>query len=251
MVAGANALAIVGDARAVTVRFAALLPVPTVVCAVVMPDVVLGLVATLLLVTLKITVQLPLAGIVILVKLSAVAPPLNEDGVVPTQEPVTLPATALMFTSVSVKAPLVRADPLLFDRVTVTTEVPPDTIDAGANALAMVGTASTVRLALLLPVPTVVCDVVMPEVALGWTPGVLLVTLKITVQLPLAGMVIPVKLSAVAPPLNEDGVVPTQEPVTLPATALMFTSVSVKAPLVRADPLGLVNVRVTTEFPPD
>src|ERR1035438_9640108 len=118
MVAGANALAMVGDARAVTVRFAALLPVPTVVCAVVMPDVVLGLVATLLLVTLKITVQLPLAGIVMLVKLSAVAPPLNDDGVVPTQEPVTLPATALMFTSVSVNAPLVSADPLLFERVT-------------------------------------------------------------------------------------------------------------------------------------
>src|ERR1700690_1508873 len=126
MVAGANALAMVGVARAVTVRFAVLLPVPTVVCAVVMPEVVLGLVATLLLVTLKITVQLPPAGIVILVKLSAVAPPLNEDGVVPTQDPVTLPATALMFTSVSVNAPLVRADPLVLVNVRVTTEFPPD-----------------------------------------------------------------------------------------------------------------------------
>ena len=62
----------------------------------------------------------------------------------------------------------------------------------------MVGAASTVRVAVLLGVPAVVvCVVVTPEVALFWTPMVLLVTLKVTVQLPLAGIVIPVKLKDV------------------------------------------------------
>jgi hypothetical protein len=49
----------------------------------------------------------------------------------------------------------------------------------------------------------------------------LLVTLKITVQLLLAGIVIPVKLSAVAPAPRLFGVVPAQVPVTAPPTALM------------------------------
>jgi len=64
--------------------------------------------------------------------------------------------------------------------------------------LAMVGSASTVRVAVLLAVPaTGICVVVTPEVALFCAPGVLLVTLKVTVQLLLAGMAIPVKLKAV------------------------------------------------------
>jgi hypothetical protein len=50
---------------------------------------------------------------------------------------------------------------------------------------------------------------------------VLLVTLKITVQLLLAGIVIPVKLSAVAPAARVFGVVPAQVPVTAPPRALM------------------------------
>ena len=66
------------------------------------------------------------------------------------------------------------------------------------KALPMVGAASTVRVAVLLAAPVVlVCVVVTPDVALFWTPMVLLVTLKLTVQLPLAGMAIPVKLRAV------------------------------------------------------
>ena len=116
----------------------------------------------------------------------------------------------------------------------------------------IVGVANTVRFAVLLPVPAVgVCVVVTPEVAFGCTPTVLLVTLKITVQLLLAGMVIPVKLSAVCPADKVDGVVPTQVPVTDPPTALMWTSVSVNAPAVSAVALLFDNVRVTTELPPD
>ena len=93
--------------------------------------------------------------------------------------------------------------------------------------------------------------VVTPEVALFRTPAVLLVTVKITVQLLLAGMVMPEKLSAVAPPTRLDGEVPAQVPVTAPATALMLLRLSVKAPPVRAVALLLDKVRVMVELPPD
>jgi hypothetical protein len=79
-----------------------------------------------LLVTLKTTVQLLLAGIVIPVKLRAVPPAPRVFGVVPTQVPVTAPPTALILARVSLNAPPVRADVLLFDRVNVTAEFPPD-----------------------------------------------------------------------------------------------------------------------------
>ena len=79
----------------------------------------------------------------------------------------------------------------------------------------------------------------------------LLVTLKITVQLLLSGIVMPLKLSAVAPAVKVAGVVPTQVPVTLPPEALMLVSVSVNAPPVRAEVLLLERVRVTTDVPPD
>ena len=79
----------------------------------------------------------------------------------------------------------------------------------------------------------------------------LLVTLKTTVQLLLAGMVIPLKLRAVAPAVKEDGVVPTQVPVTLPPAALIAVSVSLKAPPLSAEVLLLERVRVTTDVPPD
>src|SRR5450631_3737947 len=125
-----------GSEAPVTVKLAVLLTVPAVgVCVVVTPDVAFGLTATLLLVTANVTVQLPPAGIVIPVKLSAVAPALNVPGVVPTQVPPTAPPTALMLTSVSVNAPPVNADPLLFDNVSVTVELPPETIEVGLNAL--------------------------------------------------------------------------------------------------------------------
>jgi hypothetical protein len=110
----------------------------------------------------------------------------------------------------------------------------------------------TVSVAVLLAAPADgVCVVVTPDVVLGFPPTVLLVTLKITVQLLLAGIVIPVKLSAVWPAVSVDGVVPLQVPVTDPPTALMLLKVSVNAPPVKLEPLLLDNVRVTTELPPD
>src|SRR5258708_38723531 len=116
----------------------------------------------------------------------------------------------------------------------------------------MVGDASHVKTAVLLGDRAEgVCVVVTPDVVLGFPPTVLLVTLKVTVQLLLAGIVMPVKLRAVAPALKEDGVVPVQVPPTAPPTALMLDSVSVNAPPVRFDALLLDNVRVATELPPD
>ena len=116
----------------------------------------------------------------------------------------------------------------------------------------MVGARSTTRFAVLLTAPAVaVCAVVTLEVAFGFEPGVLLVTSKTTVQLPLIGMVIPVKLKAVAPPANVAGAVPTQVPVTLPPDALILTRVSVNEALVSGVALVLANVKVTVEVPPD
>src|ERR1700683_3311593 len=158
----------VGVASAVTVRLAVLLTVPAVgVWVVVTPVVLLGLDATLLLVTLKVTVQLAADGMVIPLKLRAVAPAVNELGVVPAQVPPTAPPTALMFTSVSLNAPPVRPEVLVLVRVRVTTDVPPDTMDVGLNALEIVGAVTTVKVAGLLAVPAVgVCVVVTPEVVL-------------------------------------------------------------------------------------
>ena len=121
-----------------------------------------------MLVTLKVTVQLLLAGIVIPVKLSAVAVAARVFGVVPTQVPPTAPPRALIFTSVSENTPPVRAEELPFVRVNVTTEFPPDAIEAGLNALATVGEDNTVSVAVLLAVPAAgVCVVVAPEVVFG------------------------------------------------------------------------------------
>jgi len=88
-----------------------------------------------------VTVQLPDAGMPMPLKLSAVCPAVNDEGVVPVQVPPTAPATALILVNVSVNAAPVSADELLLLSVRVTTEFPPETIDAGLNALAMVGDA--------------------------------------------------------------------------------------------------------------
>ena len=147
---------IVGRASAVTVNVGELLPVPAVgVCVVVTPEVVLGLAPSVVLVTLKVTVQLLLPGMVMPLKLRAVALALKLDGVVPAQVPPTAPPTALMFTRVSLNAALVRADPLLLIRLMVTTELEPDVIEFGLNDLVTVGGAYTVSVAMLLPLPAV------------------------------------------------------------------------------------------------
>ena len=57
-----------------------------------------------------------------------------------------------------------------------------------------------------------VCVVVIPEVAFICVPATLLVTLNTTVQLLVAGIVMPLKLNAVAPATKVFGVVPTHVP---------------------------------------
>ena len=123
---------------------------------VVTPEVVFGCDPTVALVTLNVIVQLLLAGIVMPVKLSAVAPAVRVDGVVPEHVPPTAPPTALMLASVSLNAPPVRADALLLASVNVTVELPPEGIEVGLNALAIVGVLSTVKVAVLLAAPAVV-----------------------------------------------------------------------------------------------
>jgi hypothetical protein len=114
------------------------------------------------------------------------------------------------------------------------------------------GRAVTVRLAALLPGPATGASlVVTPEVELGFTATFMLVTLKVTVQLVLAGMLMPLKVRAVAPAERDDGVVPVHDPPTAPPSALMLTRVSLKAPPVNGVPLVLLRVRVTRELPPD
>lgn len=81
-------------------------------------------------------------------------------------------------------------------------------------------------------------------------PGVSLVTAKLTVQLPLAGMVMPLKLSVVAPALSMTGVVPVQVPPTAPLTAVIPESMSVKDAPVNAIVCVFVSVRVTVELLP-
>ena len=192
-----------------------------------------------------------MAGIVMPVKLRAVALAANVFGVVPTHVPVTAPPTALIFASVSVNAAPVRFDGFVLPRVSVTVLELPDWIAAGANAFAIVASAKTDRLAVLLAAPAIaVCVVVTPDVVFGFVPSVLLVTLKITVHEPLAGIVMPVKLRAVALAANVFGVVPAHVPVTAPPTALIFASVSVNEALPRAAAFELVNVSVTVELPP-
>src|ERR1700733_1171838 len=124
----------------VVVRNAVLLGAPAVgVCVVVRPEVVFGRVPTIVVVTLKFTVQLLLAGMVIPVKLRAVWPGDKTDGVVPAQVPPTIPPKALIFTSVSVNAPPVSANELLLDSVKVARELAPCGIEVGLNVLAIVG----------------------------------------------------------------------------------------------------------------
>ena len=225
-----------------------LLVAPAVgVCVVVTPEVVLFCAPGVLLVTLKITVQLEPAGIVMPLKLSAVAPAVKVDGVVPAQVPVTFPPAAIIFTSVSVNAPPVSADALPFDKVRVTVELPPDEIVVGLNAFEIVGAPTTVRVALaelavgpLVEVGVTVLFSAPADVPMTFTvtwhepPGARLTPLRVTV--PLAPAVPPqllVKLlgDAIAMPAGRVSVNPTPVSVKL-AFVLLSASVIVLVPLV-------------------
>ena len=104
----------------------------------------------------------------------------------------------------------------------------------------------------MLPVPaTGVCVVVTPETLLGFCPAFVLVTWNVTVQFVPAGKVRPLKLRLVWPTVRVLELAPEQVPPTVAFDALMFTRLSVNAPPVSEDELGLVIVMVTVESPPE
>lgn len=101
--------------------------------------------------------------------------------------------------SVSVKVAEVRLIAVVFASVNVMVDVSPVVIVAGLNALVIVGLANTVRSTLAEGDPTDVWFVVTPLVTFGFNPATLEVTTIVIVQLPLAGIVIPLKVRLVAP----------------------------------------------------
>ena len=111
------------------------------------------------------------------------------------------------------------------------------------------GGGTTIKFVVLLGEPAVgVWSVIMPEVVFGCTPTMLLLTEKITVQLPFAGIVT-LKFKAVAP-AGREKVHLGQVPVNSPPTALIFAKLSVNKAFVKVTLFLFVNVSVTTEFSP-
>ena len=187
--AGAKDLATVG-ALAVTVKLAvaAAALLPLLVCNA-PAAMVLVTVPGVLLVTLAVMVQVPGAppGIVAPDAYVTVLPPAT-----PLLAPVQVPpnvafASVTPAGNVSTSAALnVAAVALLLVSVIVRTLVPPDTIEAGAKALATVGTlAVTVRLAVAAAalLPLLVCNA-PAAIVLVTVPGVPLVTFAVMLQEP-------------------------------------------------------------------
>jgi len=198
IVAGAKAFATDG-AFAVTVKLAvaAAALLPLLVCKA-PAAMVLVTVPTVLLVTFAVMVHEPGAppGIVAPDAYVTVTPPATPD-LVPVQVPPKVAfASVTPAGNVSTKAALkVAAVALLLVSVIVSTLVPPAAMLAGANAFATVGAlAVTVNVAdaAAALLPKLVCNA-PAAIVLVATPGVLLVTFAVIVQLPGAppGMVAP------------------------------------------------------------
>ena len=155
-----------------TTRFAVLLAVPAMfVSVVVTPEVAFGFVPSVLLLTEKVTVQMPPLvpepGIMMLVKLRVVSLGLRMLGEVPLQLPPTEPPTVLILASVSLNEALFNAATFGLVSVRVTNELPPVSIVPGLNPFAIVGRPKTVRLTGVLPAPSGVWSVVTPVVKFG------------------------------------------------------------------------------------
>ena len=197
---GENALAMLGGATATTDKVSVpVLPVPPLV-EVTLP-VVLTLALPVVAVTATVTVQVPLAAMVPPEKLTEVLPAAGAK--VGEPQPVVVAfgvaATSIPAGNVSVKATPVRVVPVLeFVIVKVSVLTPPTAIGFGENALAMLGGATTDKVSVpVLPVPPLV-EVTLP-VVFTLAPPVVAVTATVTVQVPLAAMVPPEKLTEVLP----------------------------------------------------
>src|SRR4051812_5289452 len=125
-------------------------------------------------------------------------------------------------------------------------------IDAGEKALERVAKPITVRKAGEAPAPAMgVCALVTPEVTSGHPLAGLidaLATLTVTVQLPLAGTVMPLKERLVAPAAKLFEEAPAQVPPAAPAAKIcMLESPSVKETPVSAMALLLVSVMISVD----
>src|SRR5579862_5436434 len=124
--------------------------------------------------------------------------------------------TNTLVGSVSVNArPLWAGLPAPLVIVNVICESTPATTVVGLKAFVS-AVPATVRFTAPEFVPAVgVCVVVTPLAVLGRTPVVVGATMKVTVQLPFCGMLMPLNESAVAPLVSDDGVVPVHVPPTV------------------------------------
>jgi hypothetical protein len=196
-VAGKNAFARVG-ADAVTVKVAVFDALPVAASLLETPDVVFGNVPGVLLDTDTDTVHEPFAGMLRPLKLRLVWLIVKALPEAPVHVPPAAPVAPMnMPLSMSVKAALVKGTPLLFEIVKVIVLVPPIAMLDGLKALAIVGVAAvTLSVAVFEAAPVAASLAVTPDDVFGLAPGTLLVTTRVTVQDPAAGIVNPVKESA-------------------------------------------------------
>ena len=217
------------EGNATTVLAEAALPLPASMEP--MAEVVLFFNPSMVPVTMTESVQVVFDGSVAPFRLIAVAPLLATMVVNP--QVLTSPlgvATTKPAGSKSVNETPVRGTVLLLTKVKVKLVFRPIGNAGAPKALLMVGGAATTNVAMLLAAPAAgVSVVVTPEVLLLLTPVVLLVTAKITVQTPLAGMLIPEKVNTVAPANKvPPDAVPTQVPPNTVLADVIPTNKSLK-----------------------
>ena len=241
--AGVKYLVTVGDGGGATptVKLAVLeTALATGVCVLVTPLAVFGLVPAVVLVTCTVTVQPP-AGTPGISRFKAVAPTVSAGELLTSaQLPVMAVETMLMLMSESVKVTLLSGVVLVLPMVKVKALVPPLTMLVGENALLILGTFDTVKVAVLLakPAPRFEFNTL---VVLGFTPDVVPVTGTSILQEKPAANVPPVKLKALPPVMVS---VPPHAAL-VPLTAVTPAgSASVKASALTSLMLGLALVSV-------
>ncbi len=200
---------------------------------------------------------------------AAMLPPLNATELAPAAgakvgapQPVVLAFGTAATTiapgatgKVSLKAtPAIALFTLGLAMVKVRVVVPPGRIGFGANSLSITGGTITVSVATAEPPGPLfspVCVVEMKPLMLVLGPGTELVTLTATVQVPVAGMVPPLKARLVAPTIGAVALKP-QVLLTKPAvdTVMPVGNASANVAPVSATEFVFVNVKVKVEVAP-
>jgi len=257
--AGVKDFVIDGGTKATTFRVAvAVLPVVAPAVVEVTLFVVLTAFPSVVLVTTAVMVQLEFAAMVAPLRLIAVPPTARAGVNVPPQVFVVVSGVAMETPAgkASLKAtPFNAMLPFGLVTVIVSVEVPPDGIVAGVNAFVMLGAAVVVTSSVALAVPPVPALVeTTADVVLVTNPSVALVTFTVTVQLPPAATVPPLRLIAVPPTTGVGVSVPPQVLLTINGVAMETPpgKVSVKPTPVSATPaFGLVTVMARADVPPE